>query len=143
LINAGGDIRTAGTKEDKQPWTVAVQDPSKNGSFPDTIHLTDAAVATSGSYEIYFDRDRLYHHIVDSRSGSSPTLGASVSVIAPSAMAADALATSTFIMDPQKGIDFVDSLPGCECLIVDNEGLQLKSKSWKSAVPINGEKVEA
>ena len=143
LINGGGDIRTAGTKEDKQPWTVAVQDPSKNGSFPDTIHLTDAAVATSGSYEIYFDRDRLYHHIVNSRSGRSPTLGASVSVIAPSAMAADALATGTFIMDPRTGIDFIDSLPGCECLIVDSEGLQLKSKGWMSAAPINGEKAEA
>jgi len=143
LINAGGDIRAAGTKEGQQLWTVAVQDPAKAGPFPDTIHLMDAAVATSGSYEIYFDRNRMYHHIVNSRSGRSPTLGASVSVIAPSAMAADALATSTFIMGPSTGIDFVDSLPGCECLIVDKEGLQLKSKGWKSAVPINGEKAEA
>ena len=143
LINAGGDIRAVGAREHKQPWTIAVQDPSKNGSFPDTIHLTDAAVATSGSYEIYFDRDRLYHHIVNSRSGRSPTLGASVSVIAPSAMAADALATSTFVMNPRAGVDFIESLPGCECLIVDNEGHQLRSNGWKSAAPINGERAEA
>jgi thiamine biosynthesis lipoprotein len=143
LINAGGDIRTAGTKEGKQPWIVAVQDPSKNGSFPDTIHLTDSAVATSGSYEVYFDRDRLYHHIVNSRSGMSPTFAASASVVAPSTMAADALATGTFTMTPHAAIAFIDSLPGCECFIVDDEGLQFKTKGWKSVAPINGEKAEA
>ena len=131
LINAGGDIRTAGTKGKKQPWTVAVQDPSKNGNFPDTIHLTDAAVATSGSYEIYFDRERLFHHIVNSRTGRSPDLSTSVSVVAPSAMAADALATAAFVMDPREGVEFIDSLPRCECLIIDKDRLQLRSKGWK------------
>ena len=133
LINAGGDIRTAGSKPGRKPWTVAVQDPSKRGSFPDTVHLTDGAVATSGSYEIYFDRDKLFHHVVNSRTGRSPDLSQSVSVQAPSAMAADALATGVFVMEPRKGIEFIDSLPGCECLVIDNEGHQLRSRSWKSA----------
>lgn len=133
LINAGGDIRTAGSKPGRKPWTIAVQDPSKRGSFPDTVNLTDGAVATSGSYEIYFDRDRLFHHVVNSRTGRSPDLSQSVSVQAPSAMAADALATGVFVMEPRKGIEFIDSLPGCECLIIDNEGSQLRSRSWKSA----------
>jgi thiamine biosynthesis lipoprotein len=48
-------------------------------------------------------------------------------------MAADALATGVFVMEPRKGIEFIDSLPGCECLIIDNEGHQLRSRSWKSA----------
>jgi thiamine biosynthesis lipoprotein len=143
LINAGGDIRTAGTRERKQPWTVAVQDPSKRGRFPDTIHLTDAAVATSGSYEVYFDRDRLFHHIVSSTSGNSPNSSTSVSVVAPTAMAADALATGVFVMEPQRGIQFIDSLPGCEGLIVDAAGMQFRSIGWKSATLINREKVES
>ena len=133
LINAGGDIRTAGSKPGRKPWTVAVQDPSKRGSFPDTVHLTDGAVATSGSYEIYFDRDRLFHHVVNSKTGRSPDVSQSVSVQAPSAMAADALATGVFVMEPHKGVEFINSLPGCECLIIDNEGRQLRSRSWKSA----------
>ena len=139
---AGGDIRTAGTRDHKQPWTIAVQDPAKKGLFPDTIHLTDAAVATSGSYEVYFDRDKLFHHIVNSTSGRSPNTSMSVSVIAPSAMAADALATGVFVMEPHRGIEFIDSLPGYEGLIVDAAGLQFKSTGWKSATPINGEKAE-
>jgi thiamine biosynthesis lipoprotein len=132
LINAGGDIRAGGRKERRQPWTVAVQDPSKSESFPDTIHLTDAAVATSGSYEIYFDRDRLYHHIVSSETGRSPNLSAGVSVVAPSAMAADALATAVFVMEPQRGIEFINSLSGCECLIIGEGGTQLTSRGWRS-----------
>ncbi|HSM16730.1 MAG TPA: FAD:protein FMN transferase, partial [Gemmatimonadales bacterium] len=72
LIDAGGDIRTSGTTEGRRPWTVAVQNPTKDGSYPDAIHLTNGAVATSGSYEIYFDRDRQVHHIVSATTGRSP-----------------------------------------------------------------------
>jgi thiamine biosynthesis lipoprotein len=139
LINAGGDIRAAGTKEAKQPWTVAVQDPAKRGNFPDVVHLRDAGVATSGSYEIYFDRERLFHHLVSSRTGRSPDLNASVSIIAPTTMAADALATSVFVMDPAEAIGFVESLPRCECLILEKDGHQRRSSGWKSAPHPNGD----
>jgi thiamine biosynthesis lipoprotein len=137
LIDGGGDVRASGTKEKKQPWTVAVQDPEKQGRFPDTIHMTDGAVATSGGYEVYFDRDQQHHHIVNSRTGRSPILSQSVSVVAPSAMAADALATTAFIMEPDDAVEFVGRLPGCECLIVDREGLHLKTRGWKSAAPVH------
>ena len=125
LINAGGDIRAGGPKERRTPWTVAVQDPGKSGSFPDAIDLTDAAVATSGSYE----RSR---HIVSAETGRSPTQSASVSVVAPSTMAADALATAVFVMQPRRGIDFIDSLSHCECLIIAEDGSQLTSRGWRS-----------
>jgi thiamine biosynthesis lipoprotein len=143
LINAGGDIRTAGTKENRQPWSIAVQDPDKQGRFPDTIQLNDGAVATSGSYEVYFDRDRIFHHIVSSNSGRSPNTSASVSVVAPSAMAADALATSVFVMGSRSGIELIESLPGCECLLVDREGSQLKSTGWRSAANTNRANAES
>jgi thiamine biosynthesis lipoprotein len=134
LINAGGDIRGAGVNERKRPWTVAVEDPSKQGLFPDAIRLQGGAVATSGSYEIYFDRERLFHHIVNSRTGKSPTWNTSVSIVAPSTMEADALATSVFVMEPHEGIAFIDALPGRECLILDQQGVRSASRGWKSAV---------
>ncbi len=142
LIDAGGDIRAAGTKERKLPWTVAVQDPGRRAEFPDTIHLIDAAVATSGGYEIYFDQSRRTHHIVNAGTGRSPDMSVSVSVVAPAAMLADALATGAFVMDPRRGVGFIDAVPGCECLIIDRDGRQLKSRGWRSAAAINGEKVE-
>ncbi|MDH5550290.1 MAG: FAD:protein FMN transferase [Gemmatimonadota bacterium] len=138
LINAGGDIRTSGRKQGRRPWTVAVQHPAKDGSYPDTIHLSDGAVATSGMYEHYFDRDQLIHHIVDGTTGQSPDECASVSVTAPTAMAADALSTTVFVLGPTAGIPFVEGLPGCECLIIDRVGRQRRSRGWKSAGAVTG-----
>jgi FAD:protein FMN transferase len=135
LINAGGDIRTAGAREDGRPWTVAVRDPLGSDDFPDVIHPSDAAVATSGGYEIYFDPDRRFHHIVDPITGRSPNRCASVSVIAPTAMAADALATAVFVMDPARGVALVESLPGCACLILGHDGRPVRSRGWRSAMP--------
>jgi thiamine biosynthesis lipoprotein len=132
LINAGGDIRTSGSRKEGKPWTVAIEDPRKKQQFPDIIHLTDGAVATSGNYEIYFDRERMFHHIVDPFTGHSPLLATSVSVVAPTVMDADALSTSVFVLDPSRGTRFVDSLPNCECFIVTKAGEKFKSQGWKS-----------
>jgi thiamine biosynthesis lipoprotein len=135
LINAGGDIRTAGAKENRLPWTVAVQDPQKRDEFPDVIELRDGAVATSGSYEIYFDRERLFHHIVSAETGASPQLQSSVSVSAPTTVMADALATTLFVMRPEAGMRLIELFPGCDCLIVDAAGAQQRSRGWPSAKP--------
>jgi thiamine biosynthesis lipoprotein len=132
LINAGGDIRTMGTKEDHKPWTIAIQDPWKKKDYPDRIELSDGAVATSGNYEVYYDREKMFHHIVDPATGHSPHVSTSVSVLAPSTMEADALATGVFVMNPVRGTQFIDSLPQCASLIIDGKGNLLKSRAWKS-----------
>jgi thiamine biosynthesis lipoprotein len=133
LVDAGGDIRSSGFREDGRAWQVAVQDPGKQGSFPDVFPLTGMAVATSGSYEIYFDPGRNRHHIVDGKAGASPRQSQSVSVVAPTAMEADALATSVFLMEPARGAAFIDSIPRCACHIVDASGSQVRSTRWRSA----------
>ncbi|MFZ7111564.1 MAG: FAD:protein FMN transferase [Desulfatiglandales bacterium] len=133
LINAGGDIRTSGEKADKKPWTVAIQDPKKEKDYPDTIQMRDGAIATSGNYEVFFDREKMFHHIVNPRTGLSPQLNTSVSVLARTAMDADALSTTVFVMAPQKGIQFIDNLPRCECFIVADKGKILKSTGWKGS----------
>lgn len=124
LINAGGDIRSAGTRERGRPWTVGVWDPDAPGVFPDVIHLTDAAVATSGKYE-------RGDHIVDGVTGRSPDYHTSVSVLAPTAMAADALATALYVLDAPRGLALVESLAQCECLILDSDGRQFRSSGWR------------
>ncbi len=135
LVDAGGDIRARGAKEGGAPWTVAVRDPLGSARFPDVIELAQGAVATSGSYERFFDPARAFHHIVDPRSGRSPAHSVSVSVRAPTAMAADALATTVFVMDPLAGLALIERLPGCACLIIDGAGRQRRSRGWLSAAP--------
>lgn len=132
LINAGGDIRAMGAK-DRKPWTVAIQDPRKKTEYPDVIHISGGAVATSGNYEIYFDREKMVHHIIDPRTGLSPHLSTSVSVLAGTAMDADALSTSVFVMDPANGVRFIESVPECECLVIAKGDKKIKSAGWKSA----------
>jgi thiamine biosynthesis lipoprotein len=133
LINAGGDIRTSGRRQDGKPWTIAVQDPRKKQRYPDKINMLDGAIATSGNYEVYFDREKMFHHIVNPANGFSPNASASVSVLAKTAMDADALSTSVFVMRPEKGIRFVNSLPKCECLVVSKGNRKMRSAGWKSA----------
>ncbi len=130
LVNAGGDIRAAGGKEAGQPWTVAVRDPGGGQDFPELLELRDGAVATSGSYEVYLDRERLFHHIVDTRTGRSPQSSVSVTVRAPTAMAADALATAAFALQPAAAVAWVDRLARCAALVIDRDDRMVRSGRW-------------
>jgi len=131
LINAGGDIRTKGSREDRKPWTIAIQDPEKRMKYPDIIRIRDGAIATSGNYEVYFDREKMFHHIVDPKTGASPHESASVSVLARTTTQADALSTSVFVMPPARGTDFINTIPHSACLIVEKNGTLLRSRGWK------------
>jgi thiamine biosynthesis lipoprotein len=142
LVDAGGDIRSRGTKEGGAPWTIAVKDPSHRAGFLDSIRLTAGAVATSGGYERAYDAARLHHHVFDARSGRSPTRIVSASVVAPTTMAADALATSLLLMNPREAVAFVDGERGCACLIMDREGRAVRSRAWRSAAPPEGDEAQ-
>lgn len=137
LIDAGGDIRVRGSREAGQPWTVGIRDPA-GGLYPEALHLDGGAVATSGSYEVHFTDDLAFHHIVDAATGRSPGTALSVSVRAPTAETADALATAVFVLGPDAGTTLVDGLRGCGCMIVGRGGRQWKSRRWRS-IPLTDE----
>lgn len=143
VVNAGGDIRVGGRKEGRRPWRVAVRNPESDASFLDTIDLRRGAVATSGSYEIFFDRERRFHHIVDASTGLSPNVCGGVSVVAPTAVAADALATAVFVLGPRRGAALIERLRGCECLIMTRDGRQVRTRGWKSAESMSANEGEA
>jgi thiamine biosynthesis lipoprotein len=130
LIDAGGDIRASGRREDRRGWRIAIRDPRHGGILPDTLSLSAGAVATSGGYEARYDPEGAWHHIVSSRTGRSPGEALSVTVTGPNVYAADALATATLLMLPGEGVRFIDSLPGYECLVIDAEGRRAHSAGW-------------
>lgn len=135
LINAGGDIIATGEKSPGTAWVVAVENPlykHKSGTnYPEVLELRQGALATSGSYEIYYDASREHHHIVNPASGKSPTAVSSVSVLAPTATEADALATALSVMPPHEALAFVDALPRRECCILGQNKLRLTSRGWR------------
>ncbi len=130
LINAGGDIRTFGTAAKGKQWTIAIQDPNKKAAYPDVIKMFDGAVATSGNYEVFYDQEKVFHHIVNPSTGLSPQLSASVSITAATVMEADALSTAVFVLEPESGIDFINKRSDCECYVISRSGKSYASSSW-------------
>jgi thiamine biosynthesis lipoprotein len=118
LINAGGDISVIGPRGDGKPWRIAIQDPWNYQNLLDTITMTEGAVATSGNYEVYFDHEKQYHHLISPQLGSPAGGVVSASVVAPTTMMADALSTSVFILGPGKGRSFLKSIPRTGGLIL-------------------------
>lgn len=131
LINAGGDIRTHGNGARGKSWTIAVQDPAKDRRYPEIISMNTGAVATSGNYEIYFDQAKLFHHIIDPKSGRSPQLSKSVTTIAPTVMEADALSTAVFVLGPSAGVHYINAQPLYAALIVDKDDRVQRSNRWR------------
>jgi thiamine biosynthesis lipoprotein len=131
LVNAGGDIRTSGSKGNDGPWRVAIQDPGRRDGHVSTIRIGNGAVATSGNYEVYFDREKMFHHIVDPRSGYSPFATAGASVRADTAMEADALSTALFVMGPERAVSFAGGVASCECLVVKKGGRIFTTPGWR------------
>ncbi|MEW5949283.1 MAG: FAD:protein FMN transferase [Thermodesulfobacteriota bacterium] len=133
LINAGGDIRAIGGNGPNKSWKIGITDPRKQKPYLQTIALNNGAVATSGNYEVYFDREKLYHHIIDTHTGRSPRNMASVSITAPTVMEADALSTTVFVEGIEKGIQLVETLPNVEVMVITGGNKKFASRGWKTA----------
>jgi thiamine biosynthesis lipoprotein len=94
LVNLAGDVRALGSQPTGAPWRVGIVHPRTAGGVVGEVELRDAAVATSGDYERYFEIDgRRYCHILDPRSGWPMDRWQSASVVAPLCIVAGSLAT--------------------------------------------------
>jgi thiamine biosynthesis lipoprotein len=106
-VDAGGDLYLGGCNADGAPWSVGIRHPREPAVF-ETIRVSNASVCTSGDYERRSVEDGDVHHILDARTGASAAALASVTVVAPSAMVADALATAAFALGPADGLRFLE-----------------------------------
>jgi FAD:protein FMN transferase len=109
-VYAGGDVFLAGANASGTPWRVGIRHPRAEGEIIDALMVSDQAVCTSGDYE-------RPDHILDPRQGCAARSVASATVVAPTAMLADALATAAFVLGPEAGIELLENL-GVEGLIV-------------------------
>jgi thiamine biosynthesis lipoprotein len=107
-IDAGGDLYCGGSNRAGEPWSVGIRHPRRPGEVLVTLRVSEAAVCTSGDYERRGDDDSAVHHLLDARTGATATTTASVTVMAPSAMVADALSTAAFVLGPTEGLSFLE-----------------------------------
>jgi thiamine biosynthesis lipoprotein len=117
-VDAGGDLYLSGHNAADKPWSVGIRHPRAEHELIDTLCVSDAAACTSGDYErrspgAGTGHDMLAgdgaHHIIDPRTGVSAAGVASVTVVAPSAMVADALSTAALVLGPAAGLDLLQS----------------------------------
>lgn len=103
MIEAGGEVRVRGRNANGKPWQIAIEEPDAVPQRPRfVVPLTDASIATSGDYRIYFEREGTrYSHEIDPQTGSPMRSGlASVSVVADRCAVADALG-KLIVLGPQ------------------------------------------
>jgi thiamine biosynthesis lipoprotein len=109
-IDAGGDLYLGGRNPEGAPWRVGIRDPRNPDSIVQTLYASNQAVCTSGDYE----RGR---HILDPRTGEPAASAASVTVVAPNALLADALSTAAFVLGPREGLALLERM-GVEGMLI-------------------------
>lgn len=137
LVNAGGDMASAGIGSVDEPWTVGIQDPHDERRYVELLRLGGECIATSGDYMRTFTQDHRFHHIIDPRTGYSPPHTSSVSVVAQTAMDADALSTAVFVLGPAAGLELLEGLDDVEGVIVTKAREQLRTSAMsRHSVPL-------
>ena len=111
IVNAGGDLKVFGRKS----YRIAIRNPFDKKNILKVIAVKNKAVCTSGLYE-------RAGHIRNPKTGkpiANPL--ASVTIIAPTAMAADALATAVMVMGRERGEKLLQKL-NFSYFLIDAEG---------------------
>lgn len=125
LVEIGGEVAVAGRAPGGESWAVGIERPEENaardGALYAVVHLTQGALATSGSYR-RFKRRRMQksHHIIDPRTGMSTNSAlVSVTVFAADCMTADGIATALMVMGVDAGLRWVEARSGVEALFLE------------------------
>jgi len=129
IVNAGGDLRSFGARPRRGYWKIGVQDPDNPQQLAGVLEVREAAVATSGDYQRFFEEGGIrYHHILDPATGyPAHSRLRGTTVITSDCATADALATAAFVMGPEKGLALLESWEGVEGVLVTEDGKILKT----------------
>ncbi len=120
LVNAGGDIAVSAPQFDGRPWPVTIEDPFGRDDRLSPLRVFGGGVATSGrDYRRWQQGDTMQHHIIDPRSGRpAETDVMSVTVAAPTTLAAEAAAKSVLILGSAAGLAWLNARSELAALLV-------------------------
>jgi thiamine biosynthesis lipoprotein len=135
MVQAGGDLYCAG-QNGTRPWRVGIADPRHRGEIIAAVEVRDAAFSTSGDYERFAIVDgKRYHHILDLRTGYPAEKSQSATVLAATAIDAEVLTKTAFILGGTEGLRAVEQT-GAKAVIVESDGHVLWSDGLR---PSGGE----
>ena len=118
IVEIGGETLAEGLNPDGIPWRVGILQPTLDADNAAPLHailrlFPPCAVATSGDYRNYFldpSSGQIQSHIIDPRTAAPAQHAvASVTVLAPDCLAADALATALLVLGPDEGLPLLAS----------------------------------
>lgn len=131
LVEIGGEVVTKGRNPEGHPWKVGISKPVE-GSSPSNVplqavlNLENAALATSGNYQNYYEHDgRKYAHTIDPRTGRPVQHSLlSATVVAPDCATADAYATAFMVMGMEEALKIVKQQRGLKVFFIyaDKDG---------------------
>ncbi|MBL4281885.1 FAD:protein FMN transferase [Vibrio fluvialis] len=136
MVEVGGEIRLKGLNRDGVPWRIAVEKPTVDErSIQEIIEPGDMAIATSGDYRNYFERDGVrYSHIINPQTGRPiHNRVVSVTVLDKSCMTADGLATGLMVLGDEKGIEIAEQnhIPVFMIVKTDDGFKEIASSAFK------------
>lgn len=121
-----GEWTPIGSSRAGSPWMLGIEDPNNEGQTVATIRSDGRSLATSSDAHYTFSADRKHHHILNPKTGWSPTEIASITVAADSCALADALTKVMFMGNVEQALD-VASRWQVDVLAVDKVGRWLAS----------------
>ncbi len=124
LVGIDGEMRARGTKPEGASWALAIERPEYDRREPfAVIEISDVAIATSGDYRHWSETGGVrISHTMDPRTGAPLKNGiASVTVLAPTCMDADAYATALMVLGDERGVQFARR-KGLDALFLVREG---------------------
>ena len=129
LVDGGGDICLSAAPPGKTGWRIQIE-PEKPGEPAPLLVLKNCAVATSGDrYRFVEINGKRYSHIVDPRTGLGLTSRLTVTIVAPNATDADAVASAVSVLGVKDGVKFVESVKGLEGMVRDYSANEPRSRS--------------
>ncbi len=128
-----GEMSAAGRNLEGAVWNIGIQHPREREAFATLAALDHRCLATSGDYETAFCKDFSRNHIFDPHTGESPEELASVSVLAPTAVSADALSTTLFVLGLERGMELLREYPGTDALMILKDGRRFATTEFPFA----------
>jgi thiamine biosynthesis lipoprotein len=139
LINITGELKAKGLNPAGKVWQISIEQPLENGANENpamlTIPLEDKAMATSGNYRKFFEKEgKKYGHTLNPATGYPAVSDLlSATVISKYGGISDGLATAFMVMGFEAAKQMVSGDNSIEAVLIYNENDQLKTwVSWEN-----------
>ncbi|WP_298146371.1 FAD:protein FMN transferase [Flavobacterium sp.] len=128
IVNASGDLCAWGTQPNGNPWTVGIAHPDLRDAPFSYLSISNKAIATSGTYEKFITiNGKRYSHTINPKTGLPVQGIKSVTIIAPNAELADALATPVSVMGIKSGLYLIEQIPEVHAIVIDDQNNLFKT----------------